>query len=633
MSAYGINNLALDGTGQTIAIVDAYDDPDIFQAVDAFDNQFGLTSSGPTLFDQYGPASSFLTVLNQNGQSTPLPETDPSGPGTDNWEVEESLDVEWVHAIAPGAQIILVEANSQSLSDLMTAVGTAASQPGVSVVSMSWGFAEGQSVFAADEANYDSTFDVPGVTFVASTGDYGAADPEYPAFSPNVVAVGGTSLFLDVDNSYSSETGWGDGSTSGGVLIGSGGGISMYETEPAYQEGVQSTGYRTTPDVSLVADPATGAWIADPYNLGTSNPFEVVGGTSLSAPAWAGLFALVNQGRAAAGETTLNSSSPTDAQQALYMLPQADYNSIASGNNGYTASSGYNLVTGLGTPVANLLVPDLVAYQGAGTVYTGPPVAALQDATLVDAGSSGAGTTDVFSVFDALTMSSAGFGSGPDTGAASTAAAAMIVAPGQGAAASHSAAAPVTAIGNAAGPALGASQQNAPAHTLVATTTWNSLGETSQSRAAMTSTLASESSGTLQPSFAGAQAGVSAPVDNTLVVPPALSHREIIAGLVQSRPRTGLVVDAVLHELAGGSILWPLRRGNEITALRVLPVTCALANQLPATICPRAIVPRRPPTSRRGLPSWASRPAFGFEAPTGSTHENVALEVRLKPDL
>ena len=93
--------LALDGTGQTIAIVDAYDDPSIYQALDAFDTQFGLTSSGPTLYQQYGPASSFLTVLNQNGQATSLPATDPNGPGTDNWEVEEALDVEWAHAIAP----------------------------------------------------------------------------------------------------------------------------------------------------------------------------------------------------------------------------------------------------------------------------------------------------------------------------------------------------------------------------------------------------------------------------------------------------------------------------------------------------------------------------------------------------
>ncbi len=292
----------------------------------------------------------------------------------------------------------------------MASVATAASQPGVSVVSMSWGFAEGQAVFASDEATYDSVFNVPGVTFVASTGDYGAADPEYPAFSPNVVAVGGTSLTLNADNSYNSETGWGYQSDSVGAFIGSGGGISLYEPEPAYQQGVQSTGSRTTPDVSLVADPATGAWIADPYNLDPSNPFEVVGGTSLSAPAWAGLLALVNQGRAAAGESTLNSSSPTDTQQALYMLPQSDYNAITSGTNGYSAGAGYNLVTGLGTPVANLLVPDLIAYQGPGTTYSGPTVGPLQNANLVNTGASSGGPIDVFSVFDSLTVTSNGLG-------------------------------------------------------------------------------------------------------------------------------------------------------------------------------------------------------------------------------
>ena len=103
-AAYGIDQLALDGTGETIAIVDAYDDPSIRQALDAFDAQFSLTATGPSLYDQYGPASSFLTVLNQYGQATSLPSTDPSGPGGDNWEVEEALDVEWAHAIAPGAR-------------------------------------------------------------------------------------------------------------------------------------------------------------------------------------------------------------------------------------------------------------------------------------------------------------------------------------------------------------------------------------------------------------------------------------------------------------------------------------------------------------------------------------------------
>ena len=135
---------------------------------------------------------------------------------------------------------------------------------------------------------------------------------------------------------------------------------------------MQSTGGRTTPDVSLVADPATGAWIADPYNLDPSNPFEIVGGTSLSAPAWAGLLALANQGSVAAGGSTLNSASPTETQQALYSLPQSDYNVITSGTNGYSAGAGYNLVTGLGTPVANLLVSDLVAYQSGTVLRLGP---------------------------------------------------------------------------------------------------------------------------------------------------------------------------------------------------------------------------------------------------------------------
>jgi hypothetical protein len=410
-TAYGVNDLALDGTGQTIAIVDAYDNPNIFDSVDAFDAEFGTTAAGSTLYSQYGPASSFLTVVNQGGQTTNLPTTDPTG----GWELEEALDVEWVHAMAPGAQIILVEANSQSLSDLMGSVKTAASLPGVSVVSMSWGFAEGQSVLAADEATYDQDLTTPaghtGVTFVASTGDYGTSDPEYPAFSPNVVAVGGTSLSVNADSSYNSETGWGGYNSGVGASIGGGGGFSQYEAEPAYQEGVQTSGYRTTPDVSLVADPATGAWIADTYNLTAANPFEVVGGTSLAAPAFAGLIALADQGRAEAGESPLgNASDSTATQEALYSVPQSDYNAVTTGSNGYSATAGYNLVTGLGSPQANLLIPDLVAYStpidfaansanATITQYSSPSASWA-------AGSGGA--TNVVNVFDALPASGVG---------------------------------------------------------------------------------------------------------------------------------------------------------------------------------------------------------------------------------
>jgi hypothetical protein len=415
-TAYGINNLALDGTGQTIAIIDAYDNPAIIASVDAFDQQVGATSAGETLYQQYGPASSFVTVVNENGQASPLPGVDPTGAGAANWEMEAALDVEWTHAMAPGARIVLVEANSQSLPDLMGSVATAADLPGVSVVSMSWGFQEGQAVFAADEAAYNRDLTTPaghqGVTFVASTGDYAAADAEYPAMSPNVVAVGGTTLTLNADNSYNSETGWGYQSESAGAFIGGGGGASAFQAEPAYQQSVQSTGYRTTPDVSFVADPSTGVWIADAYNLPGSNPWETVGGTSLSAPAWAGLIALANQGRVAAGEGTLGSpSDPTASPEALYAIPASDYNSVTTGYNGYNASAGYNLVTGLGTPIANLLVPDLVANTVAPSSQRSVTVTS---ATIQEySGSGGGSITNVMNVFDAVLTSP---GSAPSAG-------------------------------------------------------------------------------------------------------------------------------------------------------------------------------------------------------------------------
>ncbi len=400
-NAYAINNISLDGTGQTIAIVDAFDNPNIFASVDAFDNQFGSTSTGSTLFQQYGAASSFLTVVNQRGETAPLPAVDPTG----GWEMEIALDVEWAHAMAPGATIVLVEANSQELGDLMSSVAIAARQPGVSVVSMSWGFREGVAALAQDEALYDSYLTTPaghqGVTFVASTGDYGSANPEYPAFSPNVVAVGGTSLHTSAAGTYQNETGWGYFSDGAGAFIAGGGGISTFEAEPTFQSGVQSTGFRTTPDVSMVADPNTGVWFADTYNLAADNAWQVAGGTSLSAPSWAGLFALVNQGRAAAGSESLNSASPTEAQLDLYSLPSTAFHTVSTGTNGgYNAGAGYNLVAGLGTPVADTLVSGLVAAQWTGAA---PPV----QTSTISINPNGIGGSVDFgqaNIFDALVM-------------------------------------------------------------------------------------------------------------------------------------------------------------------------------------------------------------------------------------
>ena len=257
--AYNLANLtfgsiAATGAGQTIAIVDAYNDPNLATDLHTFDTQFGLAD--PT-----------LSVLNESGGAT-LPGTDPAGRG-DSWALETSLDVEWAHAMAPGAAIDLIEASSASSSDLFAAVNTARNATNVSAVSMSWGMAEYSGV-----TSLDSYFTTPtghtGVTFVASSGDEGAysngstVSVNYPAASPNVLAVGGTSLTLDSSGNYLSESAWGHGTlprSSGG----SGGGLSVYESQPSYQHGIvtQSSTQRGVPDIALDADPNTGVAIVD----------------------------------------------------------------------------------------------------------------------------------------------------------------------------------------------------------------------------------------------------------------------------------------------------------------------------------------------------------------------------------
>jgi hypothetical protein len=323
-AAYGFSGVSGTGAGQTIAIVDAYNDTTIQADLAAFSKAYGLADN-----------SSTLTVVNETGGTT-LTKSTSSG-----WATETALDVEWAHAIAPDAKIVLVEANSSSLSDLLTAVKTAAGYTGVSVVSTSWGTNE-----FYQETEYDSYFTTPSghqsVTFVASSGDTGAG-PEWPASSPNVLAVGGTTLTLNSNGTYGSETAWSD----------SGGGISSYESEPTFQDGVQSYGSRSTPDVAYNANPNTGYAV---YNNGS---WEQVGGTSAGAPQWAALVAIADEGRVAAGKTTLSSAQ---TQAALYTAPSADFHDITTGSNGYSATKGYDLVTGIGTPVANSLVAYLTSY-------------------------------------------------------------------------------------------------------------------------------------------------------------------------------------------------------------------------------------------------------------------------------
>jgi hypothetical protein len=302
-SAYGLSGITFtspsgstvkgDGSGETIALIEAYHDPSLAADMQTFDQAYNLPNAK-------------LTVINQAGAQTDT-----------GWASEESLDVEWAHAIAPGANILVVEAKSQGLQDLLNAVNTARNTPGVVAVSMSWGFTE-----MPNEASYDSYFTTPagheGITFVAASGDSGTV--EYPSASPNVVAVGGTTLNLSSSGSYQSETAW----------YGSGGGYSLYEAEPTYQSSVQSTGRRSTPDVAFDADPVTGVNVYGPSSdfFGQGSSWQVVGGTSLGAPAWAALIAIADQGRAVVGKGSLDGSTQT--LPTVYSLPAGDFHAVAA---------------------------------------------------------------------------------------------------------------------------------------------------------------------------------------------------------------------------------------------------------------------------------------------------------------
>ncbi len=335
-AAYGLNDISFmnsagksvqgNGSGETIALIEAYNDPTIATDLQTFDKAYGLPNPK-------------LTVVNQSGGAVSATAQTNSG-----WTEEESLDVEWSHAIAPGANIVVVEANSQSIQDLMAAVNTARNLPGVVAVSMSWGFSETSS-----ETSYDSAFATPsgheGITFIASSGDSGgAAGASYPAASPNVLSVGGTTLTLSSTGAYQSEVAWTD----------SGGGYSQYEPEPSYQAKVQSTGSRATPDVAFDGDPNTGVQVyvtTQTSRNGSQGSWVTIGGTSLGSPSWAGIIAIADQGRALVGLGSLD--GPTQTLPALYAAPSTDYHTVAAapasfGGGGYGYGNGFGFGSGFG---------------------------------------------------------------------------------------------------------------------------------------------------------------------------------------------------------------------------------------------------------------------------------------------
>jgi subtilase family serine protease len=309
-SAYALPSSTAGG-GETVAVVDAYNDPNIQSDLDAYRSAWGLPACDAGCF----------SVVNQDGQTSPLP----SDAGSSGWDVEESLDVDMVSAICPNCNIVLVEANSASFDDLGTAVNAAVSV-GAGFVSNSYGGGESSS-----DTTYDSEYyNHPGVAVTASAGDSGYG-VEYPAASQYVTAVGGTSLST-ADNAR----GWTES-----VWNGTGSGCSQYDPKPSWQTDAGCSG-RTNNDVSAVADPNTGLAVYDTYSEGG---WLEVGGTSASSPIIASTFALA--GTPAAG--TYPSSYLYSDSGAL--------NDVTSGSNGScggsylcTAGTGYDGPTGLGTP-------------------------------------------------------------------------------------------------------------------------------------------------------------------------------------------------------------------------------------------------------------------------------------------
>ena len=320
--------LSGDGSGQIIAIVDAFDYANIAADLNTFSAAFGLPlicgSSGADPTDCFA-----FTKATPQGQ--PLPNA--------GWALEIALDVEWAHAVAPRAAILLVEAKTNSNTNLLGGIDYAA-QHGANVISNSWLAAE-----YSGETGDDGHCNLPTAICTAASGDSGNPGG-WPAYDPYVVAVGGTTLILGSGGSVVSETAW----------SGSGGGISLYEVRPPYQDSVNASAHRGMPDVSYDADPNTGFAVYDTVSYHGQSGWFQIGGTSAGAPQWAAIIAVGNQRRAANGDPPLTASSYY-AHQALYGLSGAELFDVVSGSNGAcgdvcTAGAGYDYVTGLGSPRA-----------------------------------------------------------------------------------------------------------------------------------------------------------------------------------------------------------------------------------------------------------------------------------------
>ncbi len=326
--AYGLNQIWFDhgtipgqGQGQTIAIIDPLNDPNIVPDANTFSQRYGLP-----LFNQGGPN---LQVVTPSGAPpSTIPSAAPSA--TTGMAIETSLDVEWAHAVAPQANILLVEVpvyvypnGSYDSVPMFSAADWAASRPGVSVVSMSFGGSY------AGESSHDSQL-TGAVTFVSSVGDNGTFT--YPGSSTNVIGVGGTSLTVDGSGNYVGESVW----------YQSGGGPDPYNPG------------KSGPDVGFnaVNDSVYDSW---DFGAGASG-WGMESGTSFAAPAWAGILAIADQGRALTGLPVLTTASTRNLLQSM-SAQGADFHTNIPGSNllGYSGSSVY----GAGTPIASRVVAGL----------------------------------------------------------------------------------------------------------------------------------------------------------------------------------------------------------------------------------------------------------------------------------
>ncbi|MFF4805573.1 putative Ig domain-containing protein [Streptomyces sp. NPDC001351] len=313
-SAYNLPTTA--GSGMTVGIVDAYNDPNAESDLGTYRSTYGLSSCTK--------ANGCFKQVSQTGSTTSLPTNDTG------WAGEEMLDIDMVSAVCPNCSIILVEANSASMADLGTAENEAVSL-GAKFVSNSWGGSESSSQ-TSDDTSY---FKHPGVAITVSSGDsaYGA---EYPATSQYVTAVGGTALTTASTSRGWSESVWHTNSTEG-----TGSGCSAYDPKPSWQTDTGCS-KRMEADVSAVADPATGVAVYDTYG---GSGWAVYGGTSASSPIIASVYALAGT----PGASDYPAKYPYSHTGNLY--------DVTSGNNGScspsyfcTAGTGYDGPTGWGTP-------------------------------------------------------------------------------------------------------------------------------------------------------------------------------------------------------------------------------------------------------------------------------------------